>query len=185
VLPSKRVNKSIQGRILHRIEGTTVSYSTERTEVFTTFELEVKGRDSLDGSFDAVPVSDALPGDNRYRADGDIGLIDASIRHSICHAPEALIFRVRRFDYDLKTAERMKIRSFYRYPQKTGISLCVSDAGQEGCEYKLSGVAVHAGSAMSAHYFSSVRNRNHQVSIINTALRTSPSSGLNEADHVG
>ena len=162
VLPEKPVSKCVQGTAVHRVEGMTVQFVSERDELFTTFGLEVNGQENFEDSFKAYLVPDTFTGENKYNAEGEFGKIDANIFHSISHAPEVMIFQLKRFDFDLMTAERKKVDSYYQYPVVADISMLLTEnrnvTDRDPCEYELCGVVVHSGSAMGGHYYSYVKN---------------------------
>jgi ubiquitin carboxyl-terminal hydrolase 34 len=81
------------------------------------------------------------------------------------HAPDNLIFHLKRFDFDLNDLTRKKIHDYFAFPETLDISPYKFDhlANPTGSRQKdlfdLVGVLVHTGTCENGHYYSYIRQR--------------------------
>ncbi|OHT16226.1 hypothetical protein TRFO_13403 [Tritrichomonas foetus] len=78
--------------------------------------------------------------------------------YEILEAPPILIIHLRRFEYNLKTYERMKLNNHFEYPNTLNIDFLCKNPPQTN--YKLFAIIVHSGNAIGGHYTSYVNLRN-------------------------
>lgn len=160
-------------------------HRTERLEDFLALPLEVRGKHNLETSLAEWARGDLLAGDDQYKCETCDTKRDTVKRSTIAAGPRVLVVQCKRFEFDYERFRRFKINDRYDFPLRLSLAPYTAqalDSGMDleeeeeekekeeggeragsdtdnGLQYELVGVVVHAGTADSGHYYSFVRNR--------------------------
>lgn len=126
----------------------------EREDAFCDISLEVKNCESIYESFMQLIAKNKLEGRDQYFCETCNKKVDAEIGTRIQQLPPILTLSLKRFEYDTKTWERVKLTKNYEYP----LELDLSEFVHEEAKYELFAVIIHAGTAHSGHYHAYIRD---------------------------
>jgi ubiquitin carboxyl-terminal hydrolase 40 len=126
----------------------------ERDETFCDLVVQVKGMRNLEESIAGLLAPDFLEADNKYFCEVCNAKQNATRRNSLKQIPNILTFSLNRFEYDLKTFDRVKITDPFGFP----VELDMNKYTQDGGEYELFGTIIHAGTAHQGHYHAYIRD---------------------------
>jgi hypothetical protein len=136
------ITAPFRGTIRNCIEGVNEDFMSAHAEPFWEISLEVKGfakiQDSITSFFQPQVI--------RYAVGGRT--IDARKFVRVEETPMILIVQLKRFEYNMQTLAREKIRAKYEFQQRLEIGNAV---------YHLKGVIIHSGTAQGGHYASVIR----------------------------
>ncbi|OHT05699.1 hypothetical protein TRFO_05850 [Tritrichomonas foetus] len=141
--------KLFEGTLTHINEGIYLEFRKETTEMFSLFDLEVKGYSNLQKSFEHFSKPE---GESHYFDDKIGKKIDVKRYSKISEAPPILILHLKRFDYNKKrreTNETIKIDDEFEIPLDLDIT---PYSTLEVPFYHLTGIIIHRGTALSGHY---------------------------------
>lgn len=161
----KSLSSLFMGEVTVRFEGEFVNYTSTRTEEIVSLSVSVKGFSCLAESFDKwLATESVVEGYNTGRP--EIGSIDARRYQRISKAPQVLVLRLERFDYNRETMRKEKLYDKFVYPETVNLTRLMED---EHCDtrYRLHGVVTHYGNGEQGHYSAIVRDRstNHWIRI--------------------
>jgi ubiquitin C-terminal hydrolase len=147
----REMNSMFSGTIKNSIEGMNDPYRTSNIEPFYTVPLELKSFRDVAASFQSSLQSELFTGDNQYSV-GD-RKIDVRKYSRIETAPQVLVLQLKRFEYNLATWQRVKVRDRYEFPMSLNIGPYMTDNTQDE-PYTLKGVILYGGTAEGGHYMS-------------------------------
>ena len=141
-----------------------LSDSSKNLHDFQVLELEVKDSGSLQSSLETYLAEEVLDGDNKYFCEFCNSRQDAVRRTEINNLPKHLILQLKRFRFDLKTFERKKIKTNFRFPLSIDMDpYLAKDKSQRKHSkkeslYDIESIILHKGkSAAQGHYISLVK----------------------------
>jgi ubiquitin carboxyl-terminal hydrolase 40 len=127
---------------------------TEREEVFSDVNVQVKGSKSLVEGLRRLTTYEDLTGDNQYFCEVCQMKTDAKRGMQLKQLPPILTFSLSRFEYDYERDERKKISTKVAYPLELDLQEFVPTAPR----YELFAVIIHGGSAFGGHYHAFIRD---------------------------
>lgn len=151
---SELIGKYCKGKFLNVTICTLCNTHSEREEVFADIGLKVKGCKDIYESLDYLVREDILEGSNQYFCDNCNSRVDALRITKIYKIPPLLTFSLNRFEYDMKTYERLKINQNFEFGLELNMEKYVENAGV----YELFAVIIHFGNAHSGHYHAYIRD---------------------------
>lgn len=177
------VSDLFRGTIRSYVRCKNVPFESLREESFFDIELGVKGSNNLQESLEKYIEPELLTGDNQYRTE-EFGPQDAEIGTEIAHLPKILRFHLRRFDFDFRLNQQVKISDYFEYPMTIDMGKFTVD-GTETI-YELFGVIVHNGTVRGGHCHAFLRtNPNPQWYQFNDASVTPASIDSVVEDNFG
>lgn len=114
-------------------------------ESFDNIEVEIKNQKSIQESLETTSV---FPD---YKVDDKKITVTKSTR--VKKLPTVLVIQIKRFDYNLRTFEKIKVNDSFVFTD----SLSLSNIAGEVTKYNLTGIVAHAGNAIGGHYTSYVK----------------------------
>ncbi|KAH6668875.1 ubiquitin C-terminal hydrolase-like protein [Halenospora varia] len=161
----KKFRSFYGGQLVQQVKSKECSHISERLELFSAIQCDIKGKTSLQESLQAYVDGEVMEGDNKYKCSTCDRHVDAVKRACLKDIPDNLIFHLKRFDFNLRTLQRSKINDHFAFPRKIDMRPYkvehLMDNPEETPEdiFELVGVLVHAGTAESGHYYSFIRER--------------------------
>jgi len=161
--------KEIFGGIaVTEISGNECNHKKEKAEEFLTLNLQIKGKNDIHESLKSFIESESLEGDDAYYCERCDNKVNAKKRVTIKMMPNYLLFILKRFKYDYKTAQKEKINDHYAFPLDLDMKEYSREFNKEEniypkeyYLYSLKGVVLHMGTAESGHYTSLIRTDNN------------------------
>lgn len=131
-------------------EGLEKPFRREIIEPFYCLEIPVANKASFDESIMTLKEATLFTKNNQYH-DERLGNLDVKRYSVIQKLPNLLTIQLKRFDYNLRTGNRIKIQDAFQFPASFDASTYFD--GHSG-RYELCGVVTHTGSAEGGHYLS-------------------------------
>ena len=165
-LPSE-ISQIFKGKLINTYKRANGEFFNSEYEPFTTIGVNIKNTSKLETSLANLLKEEELTTcDNK--TDQKI-TIKKSVR--ISNPPPVLAIHMKRFEYDLKTNERVKINDNFEFPNELDISTLLSSyesmnnsneesSKLEKLNYSLYGIIVHSGIAIGGHYLSYIKIKN-------------------------
>ena len=150
-----------RGESISYVDDMDGNHISQRKEEFTTLDLVVRDKKSMEESLQELNEVIMLTGKNKYKDDLN-RLIDAKKYSKLSSLPPVLVVHLNRFDYDMTTFERIKLNSQFEFP--------FDEMHLEGEDYYLRGIVMHTGSAEFGHYFSHVKINNEWYTFNDTKV---------------
>ncbi|KAI9762241.1 MAG: hypothetical protein M4579_000565 [Chaenotheca gracillima] len=153
------------GQLVQQVKSKECDHISEREEPFSAIQCDIKGKANLEQSLKAYVEGDMMEGDNKYSCTSCGRHVDAVKRTCLKDVPDHLIFHLKRFDFDLRTMQRIKINDLFEFPSMLDMKPYTVDYLSNGESpassdmFELVGVLVHSGTADSGHYYSFIRER--------------------------
>ena len=148
----QNVNAILQGKLLNRIIAG--KEQVDVPENFFSISLTVKDLKGVVDSLDLFAKDEMLVGENQYVLNGK--RIDAKRLQRISCAPAILVLHLKRFEYDVRTHERIKINSRFEIPERLDLSPYMETHNSDA-KYTLYGAVLHCGEVGSGHYTAFLR----------------------------
>jgi ubiquitin C-terminal hydrolase len=147
----------------------------EQNESFVCMSVAVKGCDSLEKSLAKFVEGEQIAG---YQWQEGMPRANITKRQCVARVSDMLIFHLKRFELNFDTFRREKVNDAFSFPQrlnmypytKYGLERAEGTAAaavgaervegaltEEDCEFELTGVVVHTGTAESGHYYAYIR----------------------------
>ncbi|RDL38126.1 Cysteine proteinase [Venustampulla echinocandica] len=161
----KKFRSFYGGQLVQQVKSKECPHISERLEVFSAIQCDIKGKSSLEESLQAYVDGEIMEGDNKYKCSTCDRHVDAVKRACLKDIPDNLIFHLKRFDFNLRTLQRSKINDYFSFPNKLDMRPYkvehLMDSPEDIPEdiFELVGILVHAGTAESGHYYSYIRER--------------------------
>lgn len=150
------VAQLFQGKLRTLIKCVNVEYEDSKTEDFFTIPLDVNGCKSIEESLSRFTAPEHMEGSNQIKADG-YGFQDAILTIQLASLPPVLFFQLRRFEYDSKLKQMVKINSKFTFPSILNMKSFISNdsVGDDEDEniYELFGVLAHIGEVGNGHFY--------------------------------
>lgn len=100
-----------------------------------------------------------LNGANKYQCYTCNSKQDAKRSIALCELPEVLNIQLLRFEYDMKTGKKKKLKTNIRCPKVLDMKPFITEQVQEVPVYELTGILIHKGiSANGGHYIAHLRD---------------------------
>lgn len=153
------------GQLVQQVKSKECEHISERSEPFSSIQIEIKGKKDLEEGLRAYVEGEVLQGDNKYSCTSCGRHVDAVKRACLKEVPDNLIFNLKRFDYDIMSGMRCKVNDEFAFPDVIDIApytvayLSNPEGRVKSDVFELTGVIVHAGTADSGHYYSYIRQR--------------------------
>lgn len=170
------MNKCFGGVLVNQII-TQQGHISEREENFFALSVEVSKKQHLTESLALYVQGETLDGENAYFCERLQQKVSATKRICIKTLPQTLVCHLKRFEFDFDTMEKMKINDYLEFPMELDMRPYTSKALSDTCThgmsdsendeseetlYDLVGVVVHSGSSDMGHYYSFIKDRNHE-----------------------
>ena len=145
---------------------------SDREEDFFALQCTVKNKRSVVESLQSFVAGEMLDGENKYHCEKCKKKVTAMKRVCVKSLPPVLILHLKRIEFDFELLERIKVNDECQFEHLLDmepytvefLSNNTSDAQRRNsCQYRLSGVLVHRGTAQSGHYYSFIREREGQL----------------------
>lgn len=170
------MSKCFGGVLVNQII-TQQGHISEREENFFALSVDVSKKQHLTESLSLYVQGETLDGENAYFCERLQQKVPATKRICIKTLPQILVCHLKRFEFDFDTMEKMKINDYLEFPMELdmrpytskalsvtctrGTSVSENDESEETL-YDLVGVVVHSGSSDMGHYYSFIKDRNHE-----------------------
>ena len=151
---SDLIGNHCKGKFVNITICSVCGSESAREEVFADIGLKVKGCKDLYESLDHLVKEDYLDGNNQYFCEVCNSKVNAIRLTRIQKIPPLLTFSLNRFEYDMRTYERMKITQNFEFFLEVDMEKYLENAGV----YELFAVIIHSGSAHSGHYHAYIRD---------------------------
>ena len=148
----QNVNALLKGKLLNRIIAG--KEQVDVPENFFSISLTVKDLKGVADSLDLFAKDEMLVGENQYVLNGK--RVDAKRLQRISDAPPILVLHLKRFEYDVRTHERIKINSRFEIPERLDLSPYMETQNSDA-KYTLYGAVLHCGEVGSGHYTAFLR----------------------------
>jgi hypothetical protein len=147
-LPS--ISQLMNGRQEFSVTCRKCNHVSSRQETFCELDLAVEGQKSISESLEHYFQEELLDGDNKYECSTCNSRQEAIRKTEIVATPPVLFVQLRRNVYDMKTFQKIKLKSSIQYPSMLTL---LNDT------YQLTAVVFHRGaSAYGGHYITEVLN---------------------------
>ncbi|KAG5183494.1 hypothetical protein JKP88DRAFT_181783, partial [Tribonema minus] len=149
------------GQATSRVTCLSCGRMSDRDEAFQDLMLMVNPGGDSDPDSNLVSAlaehiqPEAMVGENQYWCERCDRKVDGERRQMLRELPPLLVFSLNRFQFDMKTMERVKVSAKFEFPLVLDTAPFVND--QDGL-YDLLGVVLHRGSAYSGHYHAYIRD---------------------------
>ena len=144
------ISKLMNGQQQFSVTCQKCHHVSSRQETFCELDLAVEGQKSISDSLEQYFQEELLDGDNKYECSNCASRQEATRKTEIVTSPSVLSVQLRRNVYDMKTFQKIKLKTSIQYPPKLTI---MNDT------YKLTAVVYHRGaSAYGGHYITEVLN---------------------------
>ncbi|EAY06935.1 Clan CA, family C19, ubiquitin hydrolase-like cysteine peptidase [Trichomonas vaginalis G3] len=124
---------------------------SKNIENFDSIEVEIKNTIE-----DSMTSSSVFPD---YKIDDKTVTVTKTTK--VKKFPEVLVIQLKRFDYNLRTFEKIKVNTQFKYPN----SLNLKNIEGEVTNYNLTGIVAHAGNAVGGHYISFIKYQENKWKI--------------------
>jgi len=142
------------GKFVRKIVGIDDEYEYEITEPFFSLSLEIKQCQTFNDSFNLFVQTEIMSG---YNAESLKKKIDVKHFTRVRDAPSNLIIQLKRFEYDIRTFQKIKINDRFEFPEIFDMGPLMEDSSSS-ILYHLNSVIVHNGSAQGGHYTCFIKN---------------------------
>jgi ubiquitin C-terminal hydrolase len=140
-----------RGELAHIMEGE--GFRRSRSEIFYALQLVVKDHKNLDESIRSFLENETV---QDYYADSVGKKITINTCSRVRQVPRFLIVQLKRFDYDVRTWQRIKINSKFEFTLQFDIGPLL-ETPSIGELFELTGVVLHTGTAQGGHYTACVK----------------------------
>ncbi|KAJ7832990.1 hypothetical protein B0H13DRAFT_2428986 [Mycena leptocephala] len=138
----------------------SVDYESARKETFSVLDLqlEIRGMKTLYDSFKDYVSVKLLDGHSKYNT-VEFGLQDAKSGIIFDSFPSVLNLQLKRFQYDIRKAKRVKSNDRHEYPPQVDLAefLDVTADRSQSWVFNLFGVVVHSGDMAGGVYFAFIK----------------------------
>ena len=124
------IPKLFKGKMISYIQCQNVDYTSCSTESFYDIQLNVKGQKNIHKSFQTYMKTENLNGANQCNTPSD-GLQDARKRIVFASFPPVLVLHLKRFEYDPKNNEPVKINDRFDFPETLDVSEFIKHQGAQ------------------------------------------------------
>jgi len=160
---------------------------SETLEPFSSVILGVKNKKSIIESLESFVQGEMLEGDNAYYCDKCEKKVNTLRRQCIKQLPNVLVLVLKRFEFDFDTMVKMKVNDYCEFPFELDMENYTQEylSNQKiipgnsnkslnssnhktnhknrnkittNCDYVLTGVIIHTGTADGGHYYSIIKN---------------------------
>lgn len=146
------VEDHFQGQYSYITTCKSCGTSSRRPNSFTELELSIEKHSTIEDCLAAFVAEEELTGANQYHCATCDAKRDATRRIAIERLPPVLNLQLLRFQFDLATLAKKKVRSNISFPFVLDMRPFVADAA-EALEYELFVALIHRGtSANGGHY---------------------------------
>ncbi|OQR88705.1 ubiquitin carboxyl-terminal hydrolase 5 [Thraustotheca clavata] len=153
------IKQMFEGKVKSFISCVNVPCESSRLESFYDLQLDVKGLQNLDSSFQKYIEVEMLDGENQYDAK-DYGKQDAKKGLAFESLPPILNIQLKRFEYDPLRDGMVKIHDRFEFPVRLDLSQYVPNTSEAPSSiYQLHSILVHSGDVHGGHYYVYVRPR--------------------------
>jgi ubiquitin C-terminal hydrolase len=146
---------------------TNCNFIKNREEFNLDIVLPVKGFASVTESLDSLYNNYELIDD--FKCDACEQKVTIQKGSKLTQLPANLNLVLNKFEFDMNTLERVKITDKYEFPLEINMKPYLSQAAilengikDEDLEYELFALIIHRGTPYSGHYFSYIRDINHE-----------------------
>ena len=154
-------SRIFEGEFVNFCEWIHVDFKSNSKEKFNCLQLNVQGLGGIKESLQNYVKWEMLEGDNMYDA-GDFGKQEARKGIRFVYLPPVLQLQLKRFDYNPKTGNMMKINERFDIDEVLDLDdLLEFDENKNKDiknQYHLHSIVMHRGSANAGHYFAYIRN---------------------------
>lgn len=148
---------ALRGEVQHTMQVTDQPERRKQfSEKFFYLSMDVQNLRDLKSSLQHF----SRPVDINFRWETGQAALHSIKQAQVSKAPQHLLLHLNRFKFDLKRQRKLKLNSFFSFPQLLDMTPYLSEKGCSGkrCVYRLSAVVIHRGSgAYSGHYFALIR----------------------------
>jgi len=162
------------GRLLDAVECCNCGARRERTDLFQDLSLGVSGCPTLHDSLKAFVAPEKLEGDNALRCSSDKcgGTKQPALKglSLLSPLPAILTFQLKRFLFDFKLLQRVKLNDAFDFPQRIDMSeflakrpddataaVPAGTSASPSTVYELFAILMHSGVALGGHYYAYLR----------------------------
>lgn len=155
-------------------------FNKVQSSPFNTLSLTVMGMNSIHDSMEALKLPEVF---DNYKID-DNKSIQVKSYNSITKLPPYLFIQLKRFDYSIETATKIKLNQRYVFDPVIDFKddLKKTDSTEPSVEtrYKLRGVVVHQGEAEQGHYYTYLlaKKENQWYCLNDTHIKPVPESEM-------
>eukprot|EP00743_Colponemidia_sp_Colp-15_P009785 GILK01010717.1.p1 GENE.GILK01010717.1~~GILK01010717.1.p1 ORF type:complete len:1303 (+),score=261.81 GILK01010717.1:216-4124(+) len=152
------INRLFEGKTVNFVRCLDVDYQSTREESFYDIQLNVKGCNNVEESFEKYTELETLDEDNKYEAEGH-GKQRAERGTRFKQFPPVLSLQLKRFQYDYQKEDMAKVNDRYEFPQVLQLDRFLAEdaVSQVPNTYHLYSVLVHSGDVHGGHYFAFIR----------------------------
>uniref|UniRef100_A0A7S1KS34 Ubiquitin carboxyl-terminal hydrolase 47 n=1 Tax=Percolomonas cosmopolitus TaxID=63605 RepID=A0A7S1KS34_9EUKA len=130
----------------------------EREDKFLDLQLVVHNIGSLEESLRNYIKPEYLTGENKWRCDDLDATVDATKGFRFENFPSILTLHLKRFDYDRRTWQPVKLSHRIEFPFELDLKGYVPENYSQETRYELFSCLIHSGSVRSGHYYAYIKN---------------------------
>ena len=154
-------SKIFEGEFVNFWECIHINFKSNSKEKFNWLQLNVQGLSGIKDSLKNYVKWEKMEGDNMYEA-AEHGKQEARKGIRFVYLPPVLQLQLKRFDYNPKTGNMMKINERFDIEEVLDLDdlLEFDDSSDKSIRniYHLHSIVMHKGSVNAGHYFAYIRN---------------------------
>jgi len=148
-----------QGSIKYITTCDNCSKCSESPCKFYELELSIKGNSTIEDCLAQYIKEEKLTGSNQFMCSNCDKKQDVRRAISLCEFPEVLNLQLLRFEYDMNTGKKKKLKTNIRCPKVLDMKPFVTEKMDDIPSYELSGILIHKGtSAYGGHYIAHLKD---------------------------
>ena len=140
------------------------SHHRTNTNNFYSIQLVIKNKKNIYESLDSLIEGELMNGENCIFCPECKKKLPAVKSQNFKTLPRMLIFVLKRFEFNYKTMEKIKINDYYEFPVELDMSKYITEDSKEANlnQYSLKSVVVHKGNSDGGHYYAFIKTNNDQ-----------------------
>jgi len=148
-----------QGKYKYITACSSCNKRSESPCEFYELELSIKGHSTIEECLAQYVKEEHLTGPNQYMCSNCGKKQDAKRSISLCEFPEVLNVQLLRFEYDMQTGKKKKLKTNIKSPKVLDMKPFITEQVSDIPTYELSGILIHKGiSAYGGHYVAHLRD---------------------------
>ncbi|OHS93436.1 hypothetical protein TRFO_11872 [Tritrichomonas foetus] len=148
----RKIQEIFTGKLKNTLTRQNGEFYHADTEPFVTIGVEIKNCSELKQSLEQMLKPEVV--ESQDEVTNQKIKVNKSIQ--ITSAPPVVVIHLKRFEYNIKERERLKLDKVFKFPlDKLDIGFLCKESNE--AVYTLNGIIVHSGTAIGGHYTSFVK----------------------------